>query len=50
MNDIVDAINLSIKNDKEFLACRVKSDQNFYDIDTALDLTFLNRHYKKSGQ
>ena len=50
MNKIVDAINLSIKNSREFLACRVKSDQNFYDIDTALDLTFLNRYYKKSGQ
>ena len=50
LSKIVDAINLSLKNDMEFLACRVKSDQNFYDIDTALDLTFLNRHYKKSGQ
>jgi len=50
LNKIVDAINLSIKNEREFLAYRVKSDQNFYDIDTALDLTFLNRHYKKSGQ
>ncbi len=50
LNKIVDAINLSIKNDMEFSACRVKSDHNFYDIDTVLDLTFLNRHYKKSGQ
>ena len=50
LNKIVDAINLSIQNDMEFLACRVKSDQNFYDIDTALDLTILNRYYKKSGQ
>jgi len=50
LNKIVDAINLSIKNEMEFLACRVKSDQNFYDIDTALDLTFVNRLYKKSGQ
>ncbi len=50
LNKIFDAINLSIKNNMEFLACRVKSDQNFYDIDTALDLTFLNRNYKKSGQ
>ena len=50
LNKIFDAINLSIKNNMEFLACRVKSDQNFYDIDTALDLTFINRHYKKSGQ
>ena len=50
LNKIFDAINLSIKNNMEFLACRVKSDQNFYDIDTTLDLTFLNRNYKKSGQ
>jgi len=50
LNKIFDAINLSIKKDMEFLACRVKSDHNFYDIDTALDLTFINRHYKKSGQ
>ena len=50
LNKIVDAINSSIKNEMEFLACRVKSDQNFYDIDTALDLTFVNRLYKKSGQ
>ena len=50
LNKIVDTINLSIKNNMEFLACRVKSDQNFYDIDTALDLTFVNRCYKKSGQ
>ena len=50
LNKIVDAINSSIKNEMEFLACRVKSDANFYDIDTALDLTFMNKHYKKSGQ
>ncbi|MHA1485627.1 MAG: NTP transferase domain-containing protein [Promethearchaeota archaeon] len=50
LNKIVDAINSSIKNEMEFLACRVKSDGNFYDIDTALDLTFMNKHYKKSGQ
>ncbi|GAG90154.1 unnamed protein product [marine sediment metagenome] len=50
LNKIVDAINSSIKNEMEFLACRVKSDQNFYDIDTALDLTAVNRLYKKSGQ
>ena len=50
LNKIFDAINLSIKNNMEFLACRVKSDQNFYDIDTALDLTAVNRLYKKSGQ
>ncbi|GAH61341.1 unnamed protein product, partial [marine sediment metagenome] len=50
LNKIVDAINSSIKNEMEFLAYRVKSDANFYDIDTALDLTFMNKHYKKSGQ
>jgi len=50
LNKIIDAINLSIKNNMEFLACRVKSDQNFYDIDTALDLTYVNKQYKKSGQ
>jgi len=50
LNKIIDAVNSSIKNDMEFLACMVKSDQNFYDIDTALDLTFVNEHYKKSGQ
>ena len=50
LNKIFDAINSSIKNEMEFLACRVKSDQNFYDIDTALDLTSVNRLYKKSGQ
>ena len=50
LNKIIDAINSSIKNDMEFLACRVKSDKNFYDIDTALDLTSVNRFYKKSGQ
>ena len=50
LNKIFDAINSSIKNEMEFLACRVKSDQNFYDIDTALDLTAVNRLYKKSGQ
>jgi len=50
LNKIIDAIKSSIKNDMEFLACRVKSDQNFYDIDTALDLASVNRLYKKSGQ
>ncbi len=50
LNKIVDAINSSIKRELEFLACRVRSDENFYDIDTALDLTFMNKHYKKSGQ
>ena len=50
LNKIVDAINSSIKRKIEFLACRVRSDENFYDIDTALDLTFMNKHYKKSGQ
>ncbi len=50
LNKIIDAINSSIKNEMEFLACRVKSDENFYDIDTALDLKFLNKCYKKSGQ
>ena len=50
LNKIVDAVNSSIKNEMEFLACRVKSDQKFYDIDTALDLTFVNRFYKKGGQ
>ncbi len=50
LNKIVDAINSSIKNEMEFLVCRVKSEQNFYDIDTALDLTFVNKLYKKSGQ
>jgi len=50
MNKIINAINSSIKNDMEFLSCRVKSDHNFYDIDTALDLTSVNRLYKKSGQ
>jgi len=50
LNKIVDAINSSIKKEMEFLACRVKSDGNFYDIDTALDLTFMKKHYKKSGQ
>ncbi len=50
LNKIVDAINSSIKNEMEFLAYRVKSDANFYDIDTALDLTFMNKHYKKSGK
>lgn len=50
LNKIVDAVNLSIKNHMEFLACKVKSNQNFYDIDTALDLTFVNKKYKKSGQ
>jgi len=52
LNKIVDGINASIKNKMDFLACRVKSDQNFYDIDTALDLIFVNKLYKnkKSGQ
>jgi len=50
LNKIVDAVNSSIKNEVEFLACRVKSDQNFYDIDTTLDLTLVNKFYKKSGQ
>ena len=50
LTKIVDAINYSIKNEMEFLACRVKSDRNFYDIDTALDLTLVKKHYKKSGQ
>ena len=50
MNKIINAINSSIKNDMEFLACKVRSDHNFYDIDTALDLTSVNRLYKKSGQ
>ena len=50
LNKIADAVNSSIKNETEFLACGVKSNLNFYDIDTALDLTFVNRFYKKSGQ
>ena len=50
LNKIVDAINSSIKNKLKFLACQVNSDKSFYDIDTALDLTFMNKHYKKSGQ
>ena len=51
LNKIIDGINSSIKNKMDFLACRVKSNQNFYDIDTALDLTFVNKLYKKkSGQ
>ncbi len=50
LSKIVDAINSSIKNNKDFIAYRVKSKQGFYDIDTALDLTFVNRFYKKSGQ
>jgi choline kinase len=50
LDKIVDAVNSSIKNKMEFLACRVKSDRNFYDIDTTLDLSFVNMLYKKSGQ
>ena len=50
LNKIVDAVKSSINNDMEFLACGVNSAQNFYDIDTALDLAFVNEHYKKSGQ
>jgi hypothetical protein len=50
LNKIVDAVNSSIKNRMEFLACRVNSEQKFYDIDTALDLAFVNEHYKKGGQ
>ena len=50
LNKIVDAVNLSIKNGMDFLACGIKSNQGFFDIDTALDLTFVNKFYKKSGQ
>ncbi len=50
LNKIVDAVNLSIKNQMEFLTCRVKSEHNFYDVDTASDLKLVNEHYKKSGQ
>ena len=50
LNKMVDAVNSSIKNEMEFLACGVKSNLNFYDIDTALDLTLVNKFYKKSGQ
>ena len=50
LNKIVDAVNFSIKNEMEFVACGIKSNQGFFDIDTALDLTFVNKFYKKSGQ
>ena len=50
LNKMVDAVNSSIKNEMEFLACGVKSNLNFYDIDTALDLTLVNKYYKRSGQ
>lgn len=50
LNKMVDAVNSSIKNEMEFLACGVKSNLNFYDIDTALDLTIVNKYYKRSGQ